>query len=126
MKLCLLAALGAFGLSVVLPTRSEAQVPTQGQLPAGMTPEQLGQLLQQDPQLAGVIRQRLQASGLTPDQIRAQLAANGYPPTLLDAYLGGGQPAQGAPSPTPQILAALQTLGIQTTTLAQDAFKIDT
>jgi polysaccharide biosynthesis/export protein len=126
MKLCLLAALGAFGLSVVLPTRSEAQVPTQGQLPAGMTPEQLGQLLQQDPQLAGVIRQRLQASGLTPDQIRAQLAANGYPPTLLDAYLGASQPAQGAPSPTPQILAALQTLGIQTTTLAQDAFKIDT
>src|SRR5438093_13720646 len=94
MKLLTIAALGACALTVLTSTGSRAQVPTQGQsqlpggLPAGMTPDQLAQLLQQNPQLADQIRQRLQRSGLSPDQIRAQLAAAGYAPNLLDPYLG--------------------------------------
>src|SRR5437870_8721597 len=112
MKLRTLAALGALTLCAVVPTRSYAQVPTQGQLPgglpAGMTPDQLAQLLQQNPQLGDQIRQRLQQSGLRPDQVRAQLAASGYPANLLDPYLGTAQAGQSAPTPSSQTLAALQ------------------
>src|SRR5213080_4488646 len=99
MKLLTIAALGACAFTVLTSTGSRAQVPTQGQaqlpggLPAGMTPDQLAQ--------------RLQQSGLRPDQVRAQLAAAGYPPNVLDAYLGTGQAGQSAPTPSTQTLAAL-------------------
>ncbi|PYO44535.1 MAG: hypothetical protein DMD33_02770, partial [Gemmatimonadetes bacterium] len=130
MKLRTLAALGALTLSAVVPTCSYAQVPTQGQLPgglpSGMTPDQLAQLLQQNPQLGNVIRQKLQQSGLTPEQIRAQLAAAGYPPNLLDAYLGGAQPGQPSPLPSAQTLAAVQALGMGTLTPASESLHIDT
>jgi len=130
MKLRTLAALGALTLCAVVPTRSYAQVPTQGQLPgglpSGMTPDQLAQLLQQNPQLGNVIRQKLQQSGLTPEQIRAQLAAAGYPPNLLDAYLGGAQPGQPSPLPSAQTLAAVQALGMGTLTPAPESVHIDT
>lgn len=125
-------ALGALTLCAVVPSRSDAQVPTQGQaplpggLPAGVTPEQLAQLLQQNPQLGNLIRQRLQQSGLTPDQVRAQLAAAGYPPNLLDAYLGGAQPGQQSPLPSAQTLAAVQALGLGTLTPAPESLRIDT
>src|SRR5205814_9375488 len=91
MKLSLLVALSACALVLTLPHSMRAQAPTSTQilgLPAGMTPDQLAQLLQQNPQLGALIRQRLQQSGLTPDEIRAQLSAAGYSPNLLDAYLG--------------------------------------
>jgi polysaccharide export outer membrane protein len=132
MKLHTLATLGALTLSAVAPPHSQAQVPTQGQgqlpggLPTGLTPDQLAQLLQQNPQLGNVIRQRLQQSGLTPDQIRAQLAAAGYPPNLLDAYLGGAQPGQQSPLPNAQTLAAVQALGLGTLTPAPESLRIDT
>ena len=132
MRLHSIAAVGALALSALAPIRSTAQVPTQGQaqlpggLPAGMTPDQLAQLLQQNPQLGSVIRQRLQQSGLTPDQIRAQLTASGYPPTLLDAYLGGTPPGQAAVPPSAQTLAALQALGLTTGALSSESFMLDT
>ena len=132
MKLSRLATLGALTLSAVTPNRLHAQVPTQGQsqlpggLPAGMTPDQLMQLLQQNPQLANVIRQRLQQSGLTPDQIRAQLAAAGYPPNALDAYLGTTQPGQPAPLPTSQTLAAMQALGLGSLGTPAESLPVDT
>src|SRR5437773_11469677 len=113
MKLLTVAALGACAFTVLTSTGSRAQVPTQGQaqlpggIPAGMTPDQLAQLLQQNPQLGSLIRQRLQQSGLTPDQIRAQLTASGYPPNLLDAYLGATLPGQAAQVPSIQTMAAL-------------------
>src|SRR3979409_256676 len=87
MKLFLAIVLGASALGL-MPERSYAQLPTQ--LPAGMTPEQALQLLRQNPQLGAALSPRLQASGLTVDQIRAQLTAGGYPANMLDAYLGGG------------------------------------
>src|SRR5436309_4502434 len=123
MKLLTIAALGACALTVLTSTGSRAQVPTQGQsqlpggLPAGMTPDQLAQLLQQSPQLGDQMRQRLQQTGLRPDQVRAQLTAAGYPPNVLDAYLGTGQAGQAAPTPSTQTLAALQLLGIPPNTL---------
>ncbi|OLE67882.1 MAG: hypothetical protein AUG74_10415, partial [Bacteroidetes bacterium 13_1_20CM_4_60_6] len=83
-----------------------------GGLPSGMTPDQLAQLLQQNPQLASQLRQRLQQSGLTADQIRAQLTASGYPANLLDAYLPVGQLGSAAGQPSSQVLGVLQGLGI--------------
>jgi protein involved in polysaccharide export with SLBB domain len=90
-----------------------------------MTPEQLALVLQQNPQLGFLIRQRLQQSGLTPDEVRTQLAAAGYPSNLLDTYLGatsGGLTAQ----PGTQTLAALQALGLATGPLAPESLRLDT
>src|SRR5438045_5000170 len=110
MTLHSIAVLGALALSTLALNRSYGQVPTQGQsqlpggLPAGMTPDQLAQLLQQSPQLGDQVRQRLLQSGLRPDQVRAQLAASGYPANLLDPYLGTAQAGQSAPTPSTQTL----------------------
>ena len=52
-----------------------------------VTPQQAQQLLQNRPDLLNQLRQRLGGSGLTPDQIRARLRAQGYPDNLLDSYL---------------------------------------
>src|SRR5256886_15869652 len=118
MKLVALIALGAAALVPLTPTRSTAQVPIQGQgqlpggLPPGMTPDQLAGLLQQNPQLASLLRQRLQQSGLTPDQVRAQLAANGYPANLLDAYLPSAQPGAAAGGSSTRVFGLVQTLGV--------------
>ena len=70
-----LCAVGVFLLSA---TAVAAQRPT---------PEQAQALLQARPDLLQQLRDRLVNSGLTPDQIRARLRAEGYPETLLDAYL---------------------------------------
>jgi protein involved in polysaccharide export with SLBB domain len=132
MNLHSIAAAGALALSALAPIRSSAQVPTQGQtqlpggLPAGLTPDQLARLLQQNPQLGSQIQQRLQQSGLTPDQVRAQLAAAGYPPNLLDAFLGTPQAGQPTPLPTIQTLAAIQALGLGTVGQDSEALHVDT
>ena len=69
----------------------------------------------QNPALTDVIRQRIQQSGLTPDQIRARLRAAGYPDSLLNKYLApapSGQPGQPEPAPGLLELAAVQALGL--------------
>src|SRR6266568_703822 len=53
------------------------------------TPAQAQQLLQNNPALLQQLRQRIMTSGLTPDQVRSRLRAEGYPENLLDAYLPG-------------------------------------
>src|SRR5438874_2079463 len=90
-----------------------------------MTPEQLVQLLAQNPRLAAQLRQRIEQSGLTPEQIRAQLTLNGYPAYLLDAYLGGPQSGE-ATQPSGQMLAALQSVGIGVPTLGTGSLPVDT
>src|SRR5256885_17196355 len=100
MKRFLIAA-GAAAALAALPQHARAQVPP------GATPQQALQLLQQNPELAALLRQRLQQSGLSAEQVRTQLAANGYPANLLDAYLAAAPagraraapPAQAAPAP---------------------------
>ena len=132
MRLLKLWVMGACALVTLKPIRSSAQIPVQGQsqlpdgLPAGVTPDQLAQLLQQNPQLGNLIRQRLQQSGLTPDQVRAQLAAAGYPPNLLDAYLSQAQPGQTTPQPSAQTLEAIQALGLSIVTPAGESLPVDT
>src|SRR5260370_19266768 len=127
MKLHSIATVGVLALSALVLTRSVAQVPTlPGGIPAGMTPDQLAQLLQQNPPPGSLLRQRPQPSGLTADQIRAQLTATGYPAGLLDAYLGTALPGQGAQLPSSQTMAALQALGLATGRLSPEALGLDT
>src|SRR6266568_1348154 len=73
------------------------------------TVSQVQQALQQQYGLGDMVRTRIAQSGLSADQIRARLVAGGYPPTLLDAYMG----SNAAPSaPGAQELAAIQALGM--------------
>src|SRR5438105_14551935 len=115
-----LTAAGAAAALAALPQHARAQVPG---LP-GATPQQALQMLQQNPDLAALLRQRLQQSGLSAEQVRTQLAANGYPANLLDAYFGATSGGLAAPSPTAQTLAAPQppglAPGLPTATLAAD------
>jgi polysaccharide biosynthesis/export protein len=82
-------------------------------LPPGVrpSPEQARQLLQTRPDLVQQLRDRLEASGLTPDQVRARLQAEGYPSDLLDPYLTGFDTTQ-AVTPSPGTLNAVRALGI--------------
>jgi polysaccharide export outer membrane protein len=84
-----------------------AQVP---QLPTQLPPG-ASQVIQSRPDLASQLRQRLEQSGLTPDQIRSRLGAAGYPDSLLDNYLGGGA-SPDTTAPSSQVLNAVAQLGL--------------
>src|SRR6478672_1221891 len=83
-------------------------VPPGQQLP---TPDQARQALQNQPELVARLRQRLQQSGLTPDQVRARLRAAGYPENMLDDYLNGADTTK-AVRPGPNTLEAIRSLGV--------------
>ena len=80
-------------------------------IPPGLTPAQAQALLQQRPELAEQLRQRIGASGLTPDQIRARLRAAGYPENMLDDYLAGADTTRQV-SPSSSVLEAARLLGV--------------
>ena len=65
-------------------------------------------MLQSSPDLANQLRQRVMTSGMTPEQIRARLKAEGYPENFLDSYLPGG--SGGAPDG--DVVSAFRRLGI--------------
>lgn len=106
------AAVFAFAPFAFVPA-AFAQIPT---LPGGQrpTPDQAQQLLQSRPDLVQQLQQRLRTSGLTPDQVRARLRAEGYPESLLDQYLPGGGTAAAAPASTTngQLVDAMEALGL--------------
>ena len=82
-------------------------------LAAAQTPEQV----LQNPALLRELRSRIMSSGLTPDQVRARLRAEGYPENLLDAYLSSGAESAESMSGTgtgtqEDILSAISALGI--------------
>src|SRR5437762_3136628 len=79
---------------------------------AAQNPAQAQQMLQ-NPALLQQLRQRILTSGLTPDQVRARLRAEGYPETLLDAYLpGSSATAADVGTPSPEVFSAITALGI--------------
>src|SRR2546423_10306509 len=80
--------------------------------PPAQAQSALQQAVQQNPGLPDMIRQRLQQSGLTAEQVRARLSAGGYAPNLLVASLAGAAPGQGAPVPGALELSAIQALGL--------------
>ncbi|GJG89017.1 capsule polysaccharide transporter [Gemmatimonadetes bacterium T265] len=76
-------------------------------------------LLQTRPDMVATLQQKMQASGMTPEQIRERLKALGYPESLLDAYLPGGSSAAGGntaaargATPSATVLAAVAALGL--------------
>jgi len=77
---------------------------------------QAQQMLQNNPALLQQLRQRIMTSGLTSDQVRARLRAEGYPENLLDAYLPGSTSTSDTTTANADVFAALAQLGIADTT----------
>jgi protein involved in polysaccharide export with SLBB domain len=80
------------------------------------TAAQAQQMLQNNPALLQQLRQRIMTSGLTPDQVRARLRAEGYPENLLDAYLPGSTGLPDSTTSAEDVFAAITQLGIADTT----------
>jgi protein involved in polysaccharide export with SLBB domain len=80
------------------------------------SPAEAQQMLQNNPALLQQLRQRIMTSGLTPDQVRARLRAEGYPESLLDAYLPGGSGAPDSTVSSEDVFSAMTQLGITDTT----------
>ena len=100
---CATTALMASVWSAVVTQPAQAQ--------SRPTPAQGAAMLQARPELAAQLRERLLSSGLSADQVRARLRAEGYPDNVLDAYLPGGA-ASGAAAPTQSVFDAMRALGI--------------
>src|SRR5437762_8101105 len=81
---------------------------------AAQNPAQAQQMLQ-NPALLEQLRQRILTSGLTPDQVRARLRAEGYPENLLDAYLPGSSSATDSTVNQEDVFSAITQLGIADT-----------
>src|SRR6059058_364879 len=82
-------------------------------LPAAAQNPAQAQALQNNPALLQQLRQRILTSGLTPEQVRARLRAEGYPENLLDAYLpGSSATAADLGTPSPEVFSAITALGI--------------
>jgi polysaccharide biosynthesis/export protein len=78
------------------------------------TAAQAQQLMQGRSGLSAQLRARLLGSGLTPDQIRSRLEEQGYPDSLLDAYLpGNGESGElDTLPPSAEVLNAISQLGL--------------
>lgn len=74
------------------------------------SPAQAEALLRARPELVEQLQQRIAGSGLTPEQVRARLRAEGYPEGLLDAYLGGGAGAGAVANR--DVIDAVRALGL--------------
>lgn len=99
----LVSACGLLLAVAALPGRVAAQLPS---------PDQAAQMLQSNPELLAQLRSRIATSGMSPDQIRERLRAEGYPEHLLDAYLGTGGDSTGVTTPNETVFAAVKSLGI--------------
>ena len=75
------------------------------------TAEQAREILRNRPDLVRQLRERLGASGLTPDQVRARLRAAGYPENMLDEYLSGADTTRPV-VPSTGTFEAIRLLGI--------------
>src|SRR4051812_37394116 len=83
-------------------------------LVAAQSPTDAQRMLDNNPALLQQLRQRILSSGLTPEQVRARLRAEGYPESLLDAYLPGGNTGADVVTPgtSEDVFNAISQLGI--------------
>lgn len=96
-------------VSPVAALTAQVPTPTPGQpLP---TPAQAQELLKTRPDLVAQLRERIGASGLTREQVRARLRAAGYPENMLDPYLSGADTTLKA-NPGSDVLEAVKVLGL--------------
>jgi polysaccharide export outer membrane protein len=107
-----LRLLACSALVIFAPVLGAAQTPS---------PTDAQRMLESNPALLQQLRARIMSSGLTADQVRARLRAEGYPETLLDAYLpGGGSGAEVVNTGTPDdVYNAIAQLGIVDTLEAE-------
>ncbi|NIP59130.1 MAG: hypothetical protein GWM90_34045, partial [Gemmatimonadetes bacterium] len=77
--------------------------------PPGTPPEQVRQQIDALG-LRSQLLERIRTSGMTPDQIRRELARRGYDPTLLDPYLD--TTVETPPEPDAAVLSAVGALGV--------------
>ena len=103
-KLALLVILACLSVSGETAFAQQRPSPTEAQ-----------QMLQNNPALLQQLRQKIMTSGLTPDQVRARLRAEGYPENLLDAYLPGGSGSADSSATTEDVFSAISQLGIADT-----------
>jgi polysaccharide biosynthesis/export protein len=107
--LFIVALLSAFGFSASAQG-NPVPLPTQGSTPPSAAQAQ--QMLQNNPGLVARLQQMMQSSGLTPEQVRARLKAQGYPDALLDQYLPGGTRPDSTDVPTSDIFTAIRAIGL--------------
>lgn len=107
------ALIAALAIAAVPAAARAQQLPTQSQAMQALN----------DPAIVARLRQQLQNSGLTPDQVRQRLTAMGYPSTMLDAVLGGAGAADSSFALTPDVYAAVRQLGIMDST-ALDSLRL--
>ncbi len=70
-------------------------------------------MLQNNPSLIARLQQMMLSSGLSPDEIRARLRAQGYPENLLDQYLPGASSRPDSSAiPSEDIFSAVRALGV--------------
>ncbi|MES2176516.1 MAG: SLBB domain-containing protein [Gemmatimonadota bacterium] len=97
----------AFTALIGTPSMAGAQV-------TPPSPATAQKLAQERPEVMAQLVSKLQSSGLTNEQIRSRLKAQGYAETLLDVYLPGGN--RNAPPPSAaEAQKALQSLGLNET-----------
>ena len=75
-------------------------------------PAQAQQMLQNNPALIARLQAMMQSSGMTPEQVRERLKAQGYPDSLLDQYLPGGTRPDSLAIPGEDVFAAVRALGL--------------
>ena len=90
--------------------------------PPGVTEQQIQQAIQQRG-LGDLLRQRIQQSGLSSDQIRSRLRAAGYSESAVDAYLGPSVAGQQLPAPSLETLRAASAAGLGDFGLATDTLS---
>lgn len=98
-------------ISIIGVSASAQVTPAIPGMPPGMNPAQVQQLLQ-NPALAARLQQMIQSSGMTPDQIRTRLRAQGYPDSMLDQYLSGGAGVDSALVPSEDVFLAIKSIGL--------------
>ncbi len=92
----------ALALLPVRPAAAQAR-PTASQAEA---------VLKARPELVSQLQARLAGSGLSPEQIRARLRAEGYPESLLDQYMNGQRSSGDAGMPSDDVFSAVRALGL--------------
>ena len=89
--------------SVAAPQRPVTPVPT---------PAEASAILRNRPDFVKQLQARLKAMGMTPQEIRDRLRAEGYPDNLLDAYLPGAVGADSTAIPSDDVFGALRALNV--------------
>jgi polysaccharide biosynthesis/export protein len=107
-----LFALTIAALIAAVPQISQGQTPTPAQAQAAMN----------DPAIRARIMAQVQSSGLTPDQIRSKLKSMGYSDDVINQLVGGAG-ADTTAALSPDVFAALRSLGIMDSTAVDSLRK---